>query len=46
MDKITYVNLVNQVKEIKLSLVPVVLIATLPYSWISDKIEAIENKFN
>jgi len=33
MDKIKYVNLVNRIREIKLSLVPAAIIATLPYSW-------------
>ena len=46
MDKIKYVNLVNKVREVKLSLVPAALIATLPYSWIADKIEAIDSKFH
>ncbi len=46
MDRIKYINLVNRIREVKLSLVPVALIATIPYSWISDKIEAIEAKFH
>jgi len=45
MDKIKYVNLVNRIREIKLSLVPAAIIATLPYSWVSNKIEKIERKF-
>ena len=46
MDKIKYINLVNRIREVKLSLVPMALIATLPYSWISNKIESIEAKFH
>ncbi len=46
MDKIRYINLVNRIREVKLSLVPVAIIATMPYSWLGDKIEKIENKFH
>ncbi len=46
MDKIRYINLVNKIREVKLSLVPVAIIAILPYSWIADKIESVENKFH
>jgi hypothetical protein len=46
MDKIKYVNLVSQIREIKLSFVPAAIIATLPCSWITDKIEAIDSKFH
>ena len=46
MDKIRYINLVNRIREVKLSLAPVAIIATMPYSWLGDKIEKIENKFH
>ena len=46
MDKIKQVNLINKIKEVKLSLVPAALIATLPFSWISEKIDSIESKFH
>jgi len=46
MDKIKKINLINKVRELKLSLVPAAIIATIPYSWISEKIENVENKFH
>jgi len=46
MDKIKKINLINKVRELKLSLVPAAIIATIPYSWIGDKIESIEKKLH
>ncbi|SMN14687.1 hypothetical protein CRYPA_668 [uncultured Candidatus Thioglobus sp.] len=46
MDKIKQVNLINRIRGVKLSLVPMALIATLPYSWIGEKLETIEKKFH
>ncbi len=46
MDKIKQVNLINKIRELKLALVPVALIATLPYSWITNRIESIGNKLH